>query len=181
MQALIVITVVFILLYSLVMYVTGKPVKRNELVYPFQERILKCQEPEKKVLYIYQPSSHGSVEKAAEYFAGRLKNSHCEVCMNRPSPELAYDLDAYDIIFLSSAVYLGLPSLVLQKYIEQHSFAGKKVVILLIGRRMDVTEELELLADRMEDAAGICRIKVSKDEYETAWETISAFIKEAEE
>ena len=76
---------------------------------------------------------------------------------------------------------MGLPSLVLQKYIEQHSFAGKKVVILLIGRRTDVTEELEMLAERMEDAVDICKIKVTKNEYETAWETIRAFIKEAVE
>ncbi len=181
MPALIIITIVFILLYTLVMYVTGKPVKKNELVYPFQENVLKCQEPEKKVLYLYQPSSHGSVEKAAQYFAGRLKSNHCEVCMNHPSPELSYDIESYDIIFLSSAVYMGLPSLVLQKYIEQHSFAGKKVVILLIGRRTDVTEELEMLAERMEDAVDICKIKVTKNEYETAWETIRAFIKEAVE
>ena len=101
--------------------------------------------------------------------------------MNRPSPELSYNIEDYDVIFLSSAVYMGLPSLVLQKYIETHSFAGKKVVILLIGRRTDLTEEVEMLAERIEDAAEICRIKVSKNEYETAWETISAFIEEAAE
>lgn len=181
MPALIIITIVFILLYSLVMYLTGRPVRKNEMIYPFQERVVKCKEPEKKVLYLYQPSSHGSVDKVADYFAGRLKNNHCEVCMNHPSPELSYDIEDYDIIFLSSAVYMGLPSLILQKYMEAHSFAGKKIVILLIGRRTDLTEELEMLADRIEDAAEICRIKVSKDEYETAWETISAFIEEAAE
>lgn len=181
MPALIIITIVFILLYSLVMYLTGKPVRKNEMLYPFQERIIKCKESEQKVLYIYQPSTHGSVEAVADYFAGRLKNKHCEVCMNRPSPELSYNIEDYDVIFLSSAVYMGLPSLVLQKYIETHSFAGKKVVILLIGCRTDLTEEVEMLAERIEDAAEICRIKVSKNEYETAWETISAFIEEAAE
>ena len=33
----------------------------------------------------------------------------------------------------------------------------------------------------MEDAVDICKIKVTKNEYETAWETIRAFIKEAVE
>lgn len=136
--------------------VNGKEQSNNE-------KRLQAQVQEKgKVLILYQESRMGLTKKAVNLAAETFQAEGYSVVMNHPRGDSSYKLDDYDIIVLSSPVYVGEVSKPLVTFAGTKDFTGKKVMILLTGGDLSSTAEIEKVEKQIANAKYIKAIKVNK-------------------
>lgn len=118
----------------------------------------------KNALILYQKSRHKTSTNITMQIVKFLNSKGYDVTVNHPSSNIKYNIDEFEIILLGSAVYMGMVSEPLIKYIESNSFANKKVIIYLVGLATEINTELEQLKSKINGASLVEGIKVKKGE-----------------
>lgn len=118
---------------------------------------------EKKALLLYQPSRHSTAKDVTEKVADALVERGYKVIINHPSDKINYDLDEFDFLGFGSPIYVGRYSVELKKYLENHEFRNKKVLVYAIGSRVDETEEIDNMYSLINRNNETFKIKVSKN------------------
>lgn len=129
---------------------------------------------EKRALLLYQPSNGGHNVPQAEALARALAGEGYAVTVNHPSDQVEYDAGEYDLLVFGSPVYMGETAKPLHKYLREHRFTGKRVVLYVNGRNTENTADLEALKLRVADGNRIFGVKVGPGETEK----LVGFVKE---
>lgn len=117
----------------------------------------------KKALILYQPSRHSTAKNVTEKVVETLVEKGYKVTINYPSEKINYDLDEFEFLGFGSPIYVGRYSAELKKYLTNHKFSNKKVLVYAIGSRLDDTDEIDSMYELINRNNQTFKIKVSKD------------------
>ena len=121
---------------------------------------------EKRALILYQPSNGRHNVPQVEELARSLAGEGYAVTVNHPSDQVEYDPVDFDLLVFGTPVYMGETAKPLHKYLEDHRFSGKRVILFINGLSTDNTADLEALKLRVADGNRIDGVKVTNRETE---------------
>ena len=117
---------------------------------------------ERSALVIYEPSKSSKTKDISMAIADTLAGEGFTVTINHPSPQLAYNLEDYDVIAFGTPVYAGQISSVLKSYVESNPVENKQILVYVTGAAPDDLKELEEMASWISAGNSVISIKVTK-------------------
>ena len=133
---------------------------------------------EKKALLLYQPSNGNHNVPQAEALGRLLAGAGYAVTVNHPSEQVAYDPMEYDLLAFGTPVYMGETAKPLNKYLEDHPFTGKRVLLFVTGGDLEKAPELEALKLRAGDGNEIFGVKVAAKDVQGLLDFAKAHLEE---
>lgn len=115
----------------------------------------------RKALLLYQPSNRRRNVPQAEALAERLAEMGYAVTVNHPSEELTYAPEDYELLVFGSPVYMGETARPLRRYLEEHPFTGKRVLLYVDGLDLERAPELEALKALVAEGNDLRAVKVA--------------------
>ena len=116
----------------------------------------------KKALLLYQPTRHDTADRYAEQIAEGLNARGYDVTVNYAAASLGYDPKDYELLIFGTGAYMGMAAFPVRRYLREHPFERRQVVLFSVGSNLQADPEIEQLRAELAHGNLVYRIKVSR-------------------
>ena len=118
----------------------------------------------KRALLLYQPTRHDTASRYAVQIAEGLNGRGYDVTVNFAGESLPYDLNDYELLVFGTGAYMGMGAIPVRRYLRNHPFSRKQVVLFSVGSNLQSDPEIEQMKTEIPHGNILYRIKVSRNQ-----------------
>ena len=120
----------------------------------------------KRALLLYQPTRHGTADGFADLIARGLNARGYDVTVDTVGAVRGENPEDFELLIFGTGAYFGLAGFPVLRYLREHPFSRKQVVLFSVGSNLGADPEIDQMRAELAPVNLVYRIKVSRGQEE---------------